>query len=166
LLSTDRLVFRPFAPGDLPLLADLHGDPDVMRHLSVDGRAWSGDVLAAKLERFIEEQARHGFSKWKVHRRDDDRFVGRAGFSPFEGDVELGFILKRELWGAGYATECARGLLAWMDRNCPQIGRVVAFAHPENLASCRVLEKVGMTPIGRRILHGADHAFYEWRRSA
>ena len=125
MLSTDRLVFRPFTPGDLPLLADLNNDPDVMRHLSADGQPWPAHVLAAKLERFIAEQAKHGFSKWKVHRRDDGRFVGRAGFSPFEGDVELGFILKRELWGAGYATECAQGLLAWIEREHSEIDRVV-----------------------------------------
>lgn len=71
-------------------MRELHGDQEVMRHLSVDGEAWPDDVLAGKLARFVAEQAAHGFSKWKVHRRSDGRFIGRAGFSPFEGGVELG----------------------------------------------------------------------------
>jgi RimJ/RimL family protein N-acetyltransferase len=165
LLTTDRLSFQPFTRDDLPLLVELHGDPAVMRYLSAGGQAWSEEILAGKLARFVAEQAERGFSKWQVRRRQDGRFIGRAGFSPFEGDVELGFILGREAWGHGYASECARALLAWMFREHPEIGRIVAFARTDNRASRRVLEKVGMTPTGMRLVNGFEHAFYEARRS-
>ena len=165
-LASPRLAFEVFSPADLPLLADLHGDPEVMRYLSADGQPWSKAVLAGKLARFLAEQSARGFSKWKVHRRDDGRFIGRAGFSPFEDGVELGFILKRDAWGQGYASECARALLAWLARERPEIDQVVAFARPDNIASRRILEKVGMTPVGIRAVSGIDHAFYEWQRTA
>jgi RimJ/RimL family protein N-acetyltransferase len=164
-LYSQRLAFSRFTPDDLPLMRELHGDQEVMRHLSVDGEAWPDDVLAGKLARFVAEQAAHGFSKWKVHRRSDGRFIGRAGFSPFEGGVELGLIFRRDAWGNGYATECARALLLWMVCEHPEVRRVVAFARPGNIASCRVLEKAGLTPVGMRPVGGVDHAFYEWQRT-
>lgn len=163
LLSTDRLLFAPFGPGDLALLRSLHGDPLVMRYLSADGEPWPDSVLTAKLARFIAEQRDLGLSKWKVVRRADRRFIGRAGFSPFGNGVELGFIFEQGTWGQGYATECARGLLQWIARERPGIAPIVAFAHPDNLASRRILEKIGMTPIGLRTVDGLDHAFYEAR---
>lgn len=167
ILTTDRLAFRPFAAGDLPVLVALHGDPEVMRFLSIDGRPWSTDELRQKLARFVSEQASLGFSRWKVCLRRDETVIGHAGFSIFQetGEIELGFIFGRSAWGKGYATECAQGLLNWLFTTRPEIDQVIAFAQLGNLASRRVLEKIGMKADGMRPMDGMAHAFYRLDRS-
>ncbi|WP_300784725.1 GNAT family N-acetyltransferase [Enhydrobacter sp.] len=171
ILTTDRLAFHPFTVADLSVLVALHRDPEVMRFLSIDGRPWSMDELRQKLARFVREQASLGFSKWKVCLRDGETVIGRAGFSIFEptGEIELGFVFDRDAWGKGYATECSKCLLAWLFASRPDIDRVIAFVQPGNLASRRVLEKIGMKADGTRPVDGMAHAFYrsdqsDWRR--
>lgn len=166
LLTTARLAFYPFSQADLSLLSDLHSDPEVMRYLAPDGRPWSAAVLKSKLDRFVAEHAERGHSKWKVYRKSDGALIGRAGFSVFAptGELELGFVLRREWWGRGYATECARALLAWLFRERPQITHVIAFTQMQNLASKRVLEKIGMIPTGTRLVDGVGYDFYQLKR--
>jgi ribosomal-protein-alanine N-acetyltransferase len=166
LLTTARLELHAFTDEDLPLLADLHNDAEVMRYLSPDGRPWPPDILRGKLERFIKEQTAHGFSKWKVCTSSDRAMVGRAGLSvfPLTGELELGFIFRRSAWGHGYATECARALTAWLFDRRPDVGHVIAFARADNLTSKRVLEKIGMIATDSRRVDGAQCDFYRLDR--
>jgi ribosomal-protein-alanine N-acetyltransferase len=83
---------------------------------------------------------------WAVHTKDDGRFVGRCGLQPMfdSREVELGYTFHREFWGQGLATE---GSLAAIQHGFDNAGlsRIVAIARPENRASWRVMEKIGMT---------------------
>lgn len=141
ILQTERLVFRPFTSDDFALLADLHSDPEVQRHL---GGMWTPEVIRRRLDQYVAEQAGRGHSKWKTCLRDGT-FVGRAGVSWWAptGELELGYTLKRTFWGGGLATEAAAGVAAWTFANTPA-GRIIGFTDLENLASQRVLEKIGM----------------------
>jgi ribosomal-protein-alanine N-acetyltransferase len=160
ILTTKRLAFYPFSQGDLAALTELHADLEVMRYLSPDGQLWTPEVLQSKLNGFVAEHARRGHSKWKVCLHDGT-FIGRAGFSvfPSTNELELGIILKRAYWGKGYATECGRGLIDWVFWETPA-QCVIAFAHVDNLASRRVLEKLGMEDRETREVNGIPSAFY------
>jgi RimJ/RimL family protein N-acetyltransferase len=72
----------------------------------------------------------------------------------------LGYSIVREAWGQGFATEIARALSAWFFANRPE-RRFMAFAYAENAASIKVLEKIGMTDLGPRPLHGKPARFFE-----
>lgn len=150
IIETDRLRFTPFAPDDFALFRDLHSDPEVQRFMSPDGLAMPEDIARDQLARQIVTQARFGFSKWKLCLKDG-RFIGRAGLAPFErtNEIELGFMLKQDMWGQGLATEAASAVARWAFTNL-QIDQVIAFTHPENTASQRVLTKVGMLDLGLR----------------
>jgi ribosomal-protein-alanine N-acetyltransferase len=142
ILETRRLVFRPFTPSDLHLLAALHRNPEVGRYT---GGTWSDAQIAHALARFVAEQAERGHSKWAAFTRDG-LFVGRAGISlwPPTGEVELGYSLMPEHWGQGLATEAARAIADWSFVNT-SVGHIIAFTHLENGGSQRVLERIGMT---------------------
>lgn len=150
ILETERLVFMPWSPDDLPLIVELHADPEVQRFL---GGGWTPDVFKATLERQIRAQADFGFCKWRVHLRDGT-FVARAGVEPWprEGEgrgaeAEIGYALKRAYWGAGLATEAARGVADWFFANTAY-DHLIGFTEPGHLASQRVLMKIGMRPLG------------------
>lgn len=148
ILITERLVFTPFSADDLPLFHALHSQPAVQRFMSPDGAPMPKDIAREQLNRQIEDQARLGHGKWKA-RLKDGRFVGRAGVSPFDltGEVELGNVLAPEFWGQGLATEVGRGISAWTFAHL-DIDHIIGFTHPKNVASRRVLMKIGMRDLG------------------
>jgi RimJ/RimL family protein N-acetyltransferase len=127
----------------------LHGDPEVMR-FSLSGPC-TAEESDARVRSMIEHQERYGFSKWGVRERAAGTLVGDCGVQLLEGgpDVELGFHLRRSVWGRGYATEAAR---ACLEASFAGLGldEVIAIVAPGNAASGRVLEKIGMQRAGTR----------------
>src|SRR2546423_470251 len=154
-LETDRLLLRPFDPesDSDPMLA-VYGDAEVMRF--IPGGALSGlEAVTETLERYAREQESRGFSSWAVVERDGGLVIGDAGFGLFgpTGDVELGYTLRRDCWGRGYATEAARACLAAGLAHL-DVTRIVAVVDEENVGSARVAERVGMTRIDTIEAHG------------
>ena len=162
ILETKRLVFTPFTPDDVDLLAALHADPEVQRYI---GGMWPREEVQARVDLYVSDQARYGFSKWKANLRDGT-FVGRAGVSvdpDLGGTPELGYSFARSVWGQGLASEATFAIVDFMFTRT-DVPEIAAFAVAENLASRRILEKVGMAFEGERERHGDLRAFYRLKR--
>lgn len=145
-LRTPRLLLRPWRDTDLPAYAALNADPEVRRWFPGTLTRAQSDDEAARLRNHIEA---HGFGFWAVEVPGVAPFVGAVGLkhvhfvAPFTPAVEAGWRLAREHWGKGYAAEAARAALA---HGFGPLGlvEIVAFAVPGNLASRRVMERIGM----------------------
>ncbi|HSL96879.1 MAG TPA: GNAT family N-acetyltransferase [Thermoleophilia bacterium] len=165
-LHTERLILRPFADEDTPRLLEVFGDPEVMRFVG-RGVPLDQDRLVVSQARVLEHWRTHGFGTLALVERASGALVGEGGLQLLEGgpDVELTYTLARAVWGRGYATEAAAALLAW---GFGELGltRIVGVVYPENLASQRVLEKVGMRRLGPRRCYGADLVEYAAERPA
>jgi RimJ/RimL family protein N-acetyltransferase len=162
ILETERLIFRPFTADDYDLLADLHSDPEVQRHI---GGAWTREAIQGRLDSYVAEQARYGFSKWKAYLRDGT-FAGRCGVSlwPRNGEFEIGYTFRREAWGQGLATEAASAVCDRFWR-LSDARRLHGFTSVENLPSRRVLERIGMRHVGDEDLgFGGASALYRLER--
>jgi ribosomal-protein-alanine N-acetyltransferase len=159
-LDTARLVLRPFAEDNAEAAFCWFGDPEVMRFVP-SGADRSVEETRRRLARYREHQARHGFSKWIVRERSSGEAVGDSGLLRLEGPerIDLGFRFARPWWGRGFATEVAR---AWVQAAFADFGldRLTAFSHPENLASLKVLEKVGFRRTGHAEVMGMDAYIY------
>lgn len=144
-LETPRLVAVMWEPDDAGLIHELHSTIETTRYLS-GAAPWSRKKAEERLRNWFGEQERDGATKYKILSRDDGRFIGRAGFSLLGGerqDFELGYSLRFQEWGKGYATEIAGELAEWFfERNFAQ--QFIAFTHPDNAASQHVLTKIGM----------------------
>ncbi len=155
-IQTERLHLRPFAEGDAEAAFGWFGDAEVMR-LNVHGPDRSIEETRRRIERYREHQAAHGFSKWVVTRRESSAAIGDCGLMLLEElhSVELGFRLARRYWGQGLATEAALG---WLRVAFGALGlpRVMAFTHPENLASAAVLRKLGFSRTATGQVMGMD----------
>jgi [ribosomal protein S5]-alanine N-acetyltransferase len=162
-LETSRLRLQPFTLEDLEYLLDLHSDPKVNQYLTTQG-VWSKELAKQKLDGFIHEQRTLGYSKFKVTLKDGT-FIGRAGFSLWEetGETELGYSLKAEFWGKGYATEAAQKLIDWIFETT-NLSHIIAFSFSENTSSQKVLEKLGMSFVENRLVDGFYLAFYRMTR--
>lgn len=144
-LGTERLVLRRFTDADVDALVELDGDPEVMRFLT-GGQATPRDVVVReRLPKMM--RYRTGLGYWVAQARADGGFVGWFGLCPSDGrpgEAELGYRLRRAVWGSGLATE---GALALLRLGFTEFGvrRVTATTMTANVRSRRVLEKVGLS---------------------
>ena len=152
-LETARLVLRRLTPADVDNLVELDGDPEVMRYLSGGSPTPREKIERKVLPRFMSYYERgDGYGFWAAIEKATGAFLGWFGLHPTEGnppgDVELGYRLRRSAWGKGYGTEGARALIR---KGFTELGarRVLANTYQDNLASQRVMQKVGMTLVRR-----------------
>ena len=160
-LVTPRLIIRPLTVADGADVYAVFAAPEVMRFWNSAppaGRVEGGEWAA----RLADMQRRLGYAQWRVSERAGDRLVGIAGLQPLDGgpDVELTYALEPSSWGAGYGTEAGAAALAYAFTDAG-LERVVAIAKPENAASVRVLEKLGMRAVGTAEYWGKEWAKYE-----
>ncbi len=161
ILVTPRLRVTEWRPEDLPGFLALHADPVTMRYF-ISG-PYDRARAEARLADLLQEQRDSGWTKWRVEDRDSERTLGRAGFGVADDGVsrELGYLLARDAWGRGLASEVAAALVA--RHRAERADDLLAFAHVENAASRRVLEKVGFTAEREGDWRGKPHVFYVLR---
>jgi RimJ/RimL family protein N-acetyltransferase len=152
-LETERLILRWFTEADAQNLLELDSDPAVMRYLN-GGVATPRELVEREiLPRFLSYYERYdGFGVWAAVEKSSGAFIGWFSLRPHEesrqNEMELGYRLRRLVWGQGYATEGARALIR---KGFTELGveRVTASTYEHNSASRRVMAKAGMTLVRR-----------------
>jgi len=150
-VETDRLRLRSLEPDEAARLFEIYGDADTMRLVGRTGRPVADLAAAGRaVEAIRRHEELHGFGLWALDERHGSPLVGVAGLAWVEGrgpEVEAAYILRRERWGRGYATEALRRVLR-IGHDELGLGRILALAYRDNDASRRVMEKAGMRPDG------------------
>ncbi|MCB0082287.1 MAG: GNAT family N-acetyltransferase [Caldilineaceae bacterium] len=143
-LQTARLRLRPFTAADADAIFALQSNPRVLRYW--DAPPWKE---RAQAERFImrcQQMAQEGSgARLAIERRADGTFIGWCTLMNWDAvyrSALLGYCLDEPAWGQGFATEAAGALLQWAF-NTLDLNRVQAEADTRNVASGRVLEKLG-----------------------
>jgi RimJ/RimL family protein N-acetyltransferase len=141
-VETARLHLRPFSLADLDDLAALLADPEVMRYVGAGvpiDRAETDKALRSIIRHWNE----HGFGRWAVTDKATEKFIGFGGLRSLMGIPEVVYHFHKPYWGRGLATELGRASLRFgLEER--QFERIVAVALPENSASIRVMQKIGM----------------------
>ena len=146
-LTTDRLRMRPFADDDADALVALHSDAFVLRYW--DSPPWTDPSRAQAFLATCRRMADEG-SGARLAIEHEGRFVGWCALSRWNPDFRsaaLGYVLAQPAWGRGFATEAAGGVLRWAFETL-DLNRVQAETDTRNLASARVLEKLGFVREG------------------
>lgn len=168
ILTTDRLLLRLPTLEDLGEYAPIFADPEVMRYIG-DGSLRTPDRVARSIERGRELFEERGLAIFLATDRQSGAILGdcfvvpvlRSGVDPTDlnargPEIELGYRLKKDAWGKGYATEAARAVRAWaLGPDGPRLKEVIGITYPENLASQKVLLNAGFE---RR---GLTDAYYD-----
>lgn len=149
-LETARLTLRAFTQEDIHPLHQIVSDPDVTRYLPLPD-PWPRQKVEIWIARHIEHWNRCGFGWWAVEHRSDSRLAGWCGLRRLEetDEVEVLFLLGKEFWNKGFATEAAAASLRYGFETI-HLAQIIALVLPGNLASQRVIEKLGMTLIGQK----------------
>jgi RimJ/RimL family protein N-acetyltransferase len=160
LLTTPRLAFREMTRDDLPFLAAMTGDPEVMRYFP---EALQRQGPEAWLERQLSRYARDGHGAWLVLDGRSGEPLGQAGLirQEVEGEpvMEIGYMFHRPFWRRGYASEAAAAIRdqAFGERG---LDEVVSLIVAENEPSIGVARKIGMRPRRELDFHGLRHVLF------
>lgn len=143
-IETLRLILRPFYENDAQSLYNILQEEGVLRYFP-NPTPPALEKAAKVISDQLEQWQRYGYAWWAVTLKSDHTFIGWCGlqFLPETNETEVGYLLGKPWWGKGYATEAAATSLqyAFTQLNMKQI---IALVHPENKASIRVIEKLGM----------------------
>lgn len=145
-LETGRLRLRRAQRDDAPAIFEYASDPEVTRLMD-----WKRLTDASEARSFTEEEKAWSSGEeftWVITVKPDNFAAGAISCRPDGHRAEIGYVLNRRYWGNGYATEAAGCVLKLLFDDA-SVWRVWATCDVENLASIRVLEKIGMTREGR-----------------
>lgn len=144
ILQTPRLILRQFTEADAALILELNSDPEIVKYVhepTLKTIEHAQDIL----NNIILPQYQNNLGRWAIHTKHNMDFIGWCGlkYLPEPDEVDLGYRLMQKAWGHGYATEAAQASLEH-GFNELNLKLITGRAHIENLASIKVLEKIGM----------------------
>jgi len=153
-IETERLLLRQFTMDDLDDLYFIYSHPDLSKYLSNE-QPLRLDQTRAAINSIIESWQQHKFGVWAVVYKKHRKLIGHCGLKFLENtpEVQIGYLLLKDYWRRGLGTEAAAAVLKY-GFDVVKLERIVAIAKPENIASRRVMEKVGMK-------YEKDAYFYE-----
>ena len=155
-ITSPRFSLRELRDEDAGELHRILQNPEVLRYFPS-----RNPPTMAKVEKLVESQQvhwdKHGYGWWALADGGSDALIGWCGLNylPDTDEVELKYLLAEDCWGKGIATEASllslrAGIMG------TAIEQVVGIVHPENIASQRVLEKVGMSFVNEAHYFGMD----------
>ncbi|HEX7296496.1 MAG TPA: GNAT family N-acetyltransferase [Pyrinomonadaceae bacterium] len=158
-LETDRLKLRGWRNEDFDAFAELCADPEVMQFLG--GKPLDRLEAWRQFAFHVGHWELRGYGHWLVEEKSTGKLAGRVGFLFPVGwpAFEIGWTLKREFWGKGYASEAARRALQYGFNELDK-PHIISLIHPDNKASIQVAERLGETLEGKTELFGHDVLIY------
>jgi RimJ/RimL family protein N-acetyltransferase len=160
ILETERLRLREFRPDDVDALLTVLGDSVAMQYYPA---AFDQAGVEAWISRNQERYIHDGFGLWAMVLKNSGEVIGDCGcvMQDVEDrkEIEIGYHVRRDLWGNGYATEAAK---ACVERAFSSLGeeQVISMIRPENFQSRRVAEKNGLTCNQVIFWRGYEHCVY------
>ncbi len=163
MIETERLLLRPLGFEDLDALVAIYTDAEVARFMSPFGVQEARE----RLETYRRSWQERGYGLMAILDRITGELLGRSGLYhwPQFDETEVGWLLRRDLWGGGYATEAGRACLGWGFWNFG-FPYMTAMIDPRNTRSIAVAERLRMKPLREDVLLGTQVVLYAVDREA
>ncbi len=161
ILETERLILQTWTLEDAPRLFEICGDAEVMKYLGT-GEPYELIEQANEFLRWAKDyQKENGFCRWAVFLKENQEIIGSCGFARPHGteEIELGYLLAKNFWGKGLATEAASACLRYGFERL-KFSKIIAMTDLENVASQKVLEKIGFAKRGIEKINNEDNLVY------
>ena len=167
ILTTARLRLEPFVDSHFDGLFRMNREPEVMRYIT--GKPDTPEDTLAMIERVKARWLEFGHSWWSFIELDSNEIIGAGCIQHLGRDpanpLEIGWRLRKDKWGVGYASEAARVMAAFAF-NQLHTETLYAVCHQENLGSAHVMKKLGMQYRGIERWYDMDTAVYAMNREA
>ena len=144
-LETDRLLLRQLTIDDAEFILELLNEPSFLHFIGDKGVRTLEDAREYILQGPIASYERHGFGLYLTALKEGAMPIGMCGLLKRESlaDVDIGFAFLPRFWSKGYALESALAVKAY-GLDILGLKRIVAITNPDNEASIRLLEKLGL----------------------
>ncbi len=165
---TERLLLRPFVEEDAPAFIRMISDPEVNKYT---GEIYDPDTPLDEVVRLMNiaplgDYKKYGYGRHAVVDKANNQVIGFTGLKYLDDmdKVDIGYRFFPEYWGRGIATESCWPMLKYGFEDL-KLDSIVGIAMPENVASCHVLEKIGLRYIDQRTYFDEAVAYYELFRT-
>ena len=144
LIETERLWLKEISLEDKEEMFKLHAHPAVQIYTGEPVVESMAEMVKA-IQTRMADYKKYGYGRWATFLKDGMQFVGWSGLAylPEFDEIDLGYRLLPEYWGMGIATEASRAILTYGFESL-NMNKIIAIALKENIASIRVMEKIGM----------------------
>lgn len=145
-LETERLILRPFEITDAAAILALSNDKEVTRYtMDPQTITCEADALHIITDVFHADYKQYGYGRLAVIYKPDQQLIGFCGlkYLPEFDRPDIGYRFLSQYWGIGLATESATAVMQY-GREILKLDNIMAMAMPDNRASSRVLEKLGL----------------------
>ena len=144
MLETERLILDTWRSEDWTAFRPIASDPEVMRYIT-GGTAWSDEKIRSFIDAQVDTFRERGFCRWKLLEKPGRELIGFCGPGIWRDapDPEIGWWLTRSHWGRGLATEAAAPALRDAFERV-RLNKLISVARPDNTASRRIMEKLGL----------------------
>jgi ribosomal-protein-alanine N-acetyltransferase len=165
-IETPRLLLRQLVPNDAEDLYRIYSHPDSFKYMSNE-KPLLWEQTTALIDSFTEHWKKHNFGVWAVVSKNNQKLIGHCGLKFLENttEIQIGYLLLKSYWGIGLGTEAASAAMKY-GFEVAQLDRIVAIAKPENIASRRVMEKIGMKYEKESYYYDNDVVYYSISQEA
>jgi [ribosomal protein S5]-alanine N-acetyltransferase len=144
IFETPRLILRQFTEADASLILQLNSDPEIVKYVHepvLENKEQAKKIIID----IILPQYKNNLGRWAIHTKNNMDFIGWCGlkFRAGPDQIDLGYRLMQKAWRKGFATEAAQQTLEHGFKTL-DLKLITGTAHKENIASIKVLEKIGM----------------------
>ena len=146
LIETERLILRRFTINDYKEVYEFGSNKEVQKY--------TGDTMIPSLDHakkliknvWYADYKKYGYGRWAVIYKPENKVIGFAGlkYLPEFNETDIGFRFLPEYWGKGIATEASKEIITYGFEKL-NLDKIIGIAMPENIGSCKVLEKIGLT---------------------
>jgi RimJ/RimL family protein N-acetyltransferase len=152
IFETPHLILRRITEADASLILALNSDPAVLKYLH-EPVLQNEEHAREIIRNIILPQYENNLGRWAIITKGNNEFIGWCGLKhrPELEEIDLGYRLKPTVWGNGFATEAAAATLDHGFKKL-HLSIITGRAHVENIASLKVLEKIGMTFIKEEVV--------------
>jgi ribosomal-protein-alanine N-acetyltransferase len=161
-ILTERLDLTPLKESDAQDLFELHSDPEVMKYIGPT--LTNINEAKSRIAKVLKYSAENdGFGIWAARLEETEEFIGwcvlcHIELNP-ENPIEVGYRIHQKFWNKGYATEMGKVLKEYAKIKL-KIENIVGITHPDNIGSCKVLEKIGLSYKEDRTYYDLPCKFY------
>ena len=166
-VETRRLLLRPFQSEDSLVYERIRANSEVARYLpgGLGAAKHAAERAVQTIQLFTQLWQERGFGPWAVIEKQSQALLGHCGlrYLPEFKEVEVLYALDTSAWGKGFATEAAQASVEYGFTQL-ELKKIIALALPENQASRRVMERIGMRYVQMTTFKGYEVVYYELYR--
>jgi len=145
IIETERLILRQFNLNDFEAVYEFGSNEEVQKYTG--NKNLESHTKAKELIKnvFLQDYKKYGYGRWATIFKPDNKLIGFAGlkYLPEMDETDIGFRFLPEYWNKGIATEASLEIIKYGFEKL-NVKRIIGIAMPDNIGSCKVLEKIGL----------------------